>query len=74
MQEQGQDILIMELLTGGTLEDKIGQAAGHGKTLQSWDLRRYWYEISLALKYLHSQGTMHRDLKPANVLLIGMIP
>jgi hypothetical protein len=62
IQDRGCDILIMELLPGGTLESRMSQR------LHIWDLRRYWYEISLALKYLHSQGMIHRDLKPANVL------
>lgn len=35
MQDQGRDILIMELLTGGTLQSRMGQL------FQVWDLKRY---------------------------------
>jgi serine/threonine protein kinase len=62
MQDQGRDILVMELLTGGTLQERMD------RSFHAWDLRRIWYEIVLALRYLHSQGMIHRDLKPANVL------
>lgn len=33
-------------------------------------IRNIIYQLTLGIKYLHSQGVMHRDLKPENVLLI----
>jgi eukaryotic-like serine/threonine-protein kinase len=63
-EEQGELFVVMELLTGETLADRIGRGpVPLGEALQ----------ISLgvlsALEALHSHSVIHRDLKPSNVFL-----
>jgi len=57
--------LVMELLTGGELFDRI-VAKGHYSEADARTLTR---TIVNTMAYLHSQGVAHRDLKPENVLL-----
>ena len=56
--------LVMELLTGGSLSDKIRKGP-----LGLPDTTRILEQISSALDYAHRRGIIHRDLKPQNVLL-----
>jgi len=57
--------LVMELLTGGELFDRI-VAKGHYTEGDAQTLTR---TIVKTMHYLHSQGVAHRDLKPENILL-----
>jgi len=57
--------LVMELLTGGELFDRI-VARGHYSEADARTLTR---TIVSTMGYLHSQGVAHRDLKPENILL-----
>lgn len=57
--------LVMELLTGGELFDRI-IAKGH---YSEADARELTVTMLKAVAYLHSQGIAHRDLKPENILL-----
>jgi predicted Ser/Thr protein kinase len=58
--------LAMELVAGGTLEERL--QAGP----LSWSVaREIWLEVAQALAYLHESGVVHRDVKPANILLDG---
>mmetsp|Transcript_8066 Transcript_8066/g.20760 ORF Transcript_8066/g.20760 Transcript_8066/m.20760 type:complete len:577 (+) Transcript_8066:94-1824(+) len=57
--------LVMELLTGGELFDRI-VAKGHYSEADARTLTR---TIVSTMGYLHSQGVAHRDLKPENILL-----
>ena len=58
--------IVMELLTGGELFDKI---VAEGK-LSEGTARAYFRQLLKGLKYCHAQGVCHRDLKPENLLLV----
>jgi len=57
--------LVMELLTGGELFDRI-IAKGH---YSEEDARVLTITMVKAVQYLHDIGIAHRDLKPENILL-----
>jgi len=63
---EGDPYLVMELLKGETLRQRIN--AG-GMTMR--ELVRIGYDIADALSAAHSRGVIHRDIKPANVFLVN---
>src|SRR5258705_13403701 len=60
----GPDYLVMELVNGPTLADRIGQ--GKIQLDEALDIAR---QICEALQAAHNTGIVHRDLKPANIKL-----
>ena len=58
----GQTALVMELVEGPTLADRIAQ--GPISVADSLEIAK---QIAGALEAAHDQGIIHRDLKPANV-------
>ncbi|KAK3908950.1 Calcium/calmodulin-dependent protein kinase type 1 [Frankliniella fusca] len=56
--------LVMELVTGGELFDRIVQKGSYTEKDAS-DLIR---QVLEAVDYMHEQGVVHRDLKPENLL------
>jgi eukaryotic-like serine/threonine-protein kinase len=63
-EHDGHRFLVMELLEGQTLRDRI-----HGKPLPNDVLLDIGIQIADALDAAHSRGIIHRDLKPANVFI-----
>ena len=57
--------VVMQLLTGGTLSDRI---AREPKGLSPDSLRSWIREVARALDFCCRKGTVHRDVKPANIL------
>jgi eukaryotic-like serine/threonine-protein kinase len=65
--EQGGDpYLVMELLEGVTLKEKIAHGA-----LSAEEIITYGQEIAEALAVAHAKGIVHRDIKPANIFLVN---
>jgi Tol biopolymer transport system component len=62
--ENGSDYLVMELLEGETLAERLTYGP-----LSTEEVLRYGIEIAEALDKAHRQGIIHRDLKPGNVML-----
>ena len=61
-EDQGRALLVMELVEGETLADRITQGA------ISWkDAAPLFHQIAEALEAAHEKGILHRDLKPANI-------
>jgi serine/threonine-protein kinase len=64
LEEDGHLWLVMELLTGGTLADRI-KAGDALDTQRCIEITR---GIASGLGFAHEQGFVHRDVKPANIL------
>jgi serine/threonine protein kinase len=60
----GQPYLILELLKGETLTDRI--ARGH---LETTEVIRLGVQLADALDAAHTAGIIHRDIKPANLFI-----
>jgi serine/threonine-protein kinase len=65
--EDGFPFLVLELLEGETLEDRIVQT-GPLSLLRAWVLLQ---QVSHALDAAHACGILHRDIKAENVFLVG---
>mmetsp|Transcript_42611 Transcript_42611/g.70586 ORF Transcript_42611/g.70586 Transcript_42611/m.70586 type:complete len:493 (-) Transcript_42611:501-1979(-) len=57
--------IVLELITGGELFDKIVSEGRLGED----KARAYFRQLITGVKYCHEQGVAHRDLKPENLLL-----
>ncbi|NGO80621.1 serine/threonine protein kinase, partial [Streptomyces sp. YC504] len=56
--------IVMELLPGATLQDRLSQGP-----LTSPEIARIGRQVLSALRAAHAAGIQHRDVKPANVML-----
>jgi eukaryotic-like serine/threonine-protein kinase len=58
--------IVMELLTGGTLADRLRE-----RPLRSPSAVRLGRQVLAALDAAHALGIVHRDIKPANIMFTG---
>ena len=63
-QHQGRPFIVMELIKGETLAEKMGR-----KPFEIGVLLDMGIQIADALESAHSKGIAHRDLKPANLMV-----
>ena len=64
-EQDGDPYLVMELLEGQTLKDRIVS-----RGLQLEEMIGIAREVAEALGAAHSKGVVHRDIKPANIFLV----
>jgi len=57
--------IVLELVEGGELFDRVVSVVRFEEPIA----KLLFYQMLVAVKYLHEQGITHRDLKPENVLL-----
>jgi len=65
--EDGAGYLSLELLTGGSLADRIAVRASEWADVTAWGVA-----LCGALETAHRAGITHRDIKPENVLFDGL--
>jgi serine/threonine protein kinase len=63
-QADGVDYLVMELLEGQTLRERIGQ-----RPMALKELLPIAVQVGEALEAAHGRGVLHRDLKPDNIFV-----
>jgi serine/threonine-protein kinase len=61
-EDNGTHFLVMELVEGDTLADRVGRGA-----IPVEESLKLALQIADALKAAHEKGVIHRDLKPANI-------
>jgi serine/threonine-protein kinase len=63
----GSAYIIMDLITGKTMELAINEAIDDEAKRQS--LLTTFFQICQAMAFAHANGVVHRDLKPANIMV-----
>src|SRR5712671_5249240 len=66
-ESSGVRALVMELVDGDDLSEKLGGLRAKGTGLPLDEALPIAKQIAEALEAAHEQGVIHRDLKPANI-------
>ncbi len=61
--------MVMELLEGDSLRDRLIKYRANGSRMPLPEVNRIMKDVLEGLGYAHSQGLVHRDIKPANIML-----
>ena len=67
-EHDGRAFVVMALLDGGSLADRLGEHAAESGGLTLTDALRTAATVAGALDHVHRAGVLHRDVTPANVL------
>ena len=68
-EHQGRPFIVMPLLEGRTLRDRISAARQKNETLAAKELVDIGVQIADGLTAAHRQGIIHRDIKPSNIFV-----
>ncbi len=68
-EQQGHLYIVMQLVDGGTLKQRMEQLQTQGRTMDESEATPIFVKLADALAYAHEQGIIHRDVKPVNVLM-----
>jgi serine/threonine protein kinase len=66
---QGNLYIVMQLVDGGTLRQRLDQLLAQGQPMDIVEAGRIFAQLANALSYAHDNGIIHRDVKPVNVLM-----
>ncbi|XP_060521644.1 serine/threonine-protein kinase Chk2-like isoform X2 [Cylas formicarius] len=69
LETESEVYLVLEYMAGGELTSKI-----INQNLTEANVKFHFYQMILAVQYLHLKGVTHRDLKPENILLLDDKP
>ncbi len=62
--------LVMELLHGEELEDRLRRLNAEGRRMRTEDVLALFAPVVQTLQIAHDHGIVHRDLKPGNIWLM----
>ena len=70
----GQPFIVMQLLRGETLRDRLAALGSASQRLPLEELLDVAVQVCLGLQAAHARGIIHRDIKPANIFLTSSGP
>jgi serine/threonine protein kinase/Tol biopolymer transport system component len=68
-EHEGQPFIVMQLLEGQTLQERIETASQQKKPLPTSEMLDLALQIAAGLEAAHTKGIIHRDVKPANIFI-----
>lgn len=71
VKEGGKSFLVMELLPGGSLEERLEGRRREGRVADDEGIREMCgvlLKVTRAVASAHARGVVHRDIKPSNIL------
>ena len=68
-EHEGQPFIVMQLLEGQTLQERIETAGQQKKPLPTTEVLDLALQIVAGLEAAHTKGIIHRDVKPANIFI-----
>jgi eukaryotic-like serine/threonine-protein kinase len=68
-EHEGQPFIVMELLQGQTLRQRIEPVGAAQSTFSPSELLDFAIQIATGLEAAHQKGIIHRDVKPANIFI-----
>nr|CAI5856578.1 unnamed protein product [Callosobruchus analis] len=71
MVETEEDVfIVLEYVRAGELSKRLSS----NSNMSEANVKFLFYQIVLAIQYLHSSGVTHRDVKPGNILMVSEDP
>jgi serine/threonine protein kinase len=68
-EHEGQPFIVMQLLEGQSLQERIETAGQQKKPLPTSEMLDLALQIVAGLEAAHTKGIIHRDVKPANIFI-----